>query len=51
MPFGRSKRLQRMVGRNYLLLTKEAAVVPSVDHLDAFRAARQLEKSIAPPSE
>jgi hypothetical protein len=25
MPFGRSKRLQRAVGRTYLLLTKEAA--------------------------
>ncbi len=51
MPFGRSKRLQRVVGRIYLLLTKEAAVAPSADHLDDFRAARRLEKSIAPPAE
>jgi hypothetical protein len=47
MPFGRSKRLQRAVGRIYLLLTKEAAVAPNVDHLDDFRAARQVEESIA----
>jgi hypothetical protein len=47
MPFGRSKRLQRAVGRIYLLLTKEAAVAPSDDHLDDFRAAREVENSIA----
>lgn len=47
MPFGRSKRLQRAVGRVYLLLTKEAAVQPNVDHLEDFRAARAAEKSIA----
>ena len=47
MPFGKSKRLQRAVGRIYLLLTKEAAIVPNVDHLEDFRAARQVEKSIA----
>jgi hypothetical protein len=47
MPFGRSKRLQRAVGRVYLLLTKEAAIEPNVGHLDDFRAARQVEKSIA----
>ena len=47
MPFGRSKRLQRAVGRIYLLLTKEAALAPNVDHLDDFRAAQQVEKSIA----
>jgi hypothetical protein len=46
MPFGKSKRLQRAVGRIYLLLTKEAALAPNVDHLDDFRAARQVEKSI-----
>lgn len=51
MPFGKSKRLQRAVGRIYLLLTKEAAVAPNVDHLDDFRTARRLEKSIAPPAE
>ncbi|MBR1237898.1 hypothetical protein JQ611_38405 [Bradyrhizobium sp. AUGA SZCCT0182] len=47
MPIGKSKRLQRAVGRIYLLLTKEAAVSPNVDHLDDFRTARQVEKSIA----
>jgi hypothetical protein len=47
MPFGRAKRLQRAVGRIYLLLTKEASIAPNVDHLDDFRAARQVEKSIA----
>jgi hypothetical protein len=47
MPFGKAKRLQRAVGRIYLLLTKEAAVAPNGDHLDDFRAARQVEKSIA----
>ena len=46
MPFGRSKRLQRAVGRIYLLLTKEAALAPNVDHLDDFRAAQEKEKSI-----
>ena len=46
MPFGKSKRLQA-VGRIYLLLTKEAAMAPNVDHLEDFRAARQVEKSIA----
>lgn len=40
MPFGRSKRLQRAVGRIYLLLTKEAALAPNVDHLDDFRVAQ-----------
>jgi hypothetical protein len=34
------------VRRIYLLLTKEAAVAPSVGHLDDFRAAREVEKSI-----
>jgi hypothetical protein len=47
MPFGKSKRLQRAVGRIYLLLTKEAAVVPNSDYLDDFRAARRLENSIS----
>ena len=50
MPFGRSKRLQRAVGRIYLLLTKEAALAPNVDHLDDFRAAREVEKSITSTS-
>jgi hypothetical protein len=46
MPLGRSKRLQRAVGRIYLLLTKEAALAPNVDHLDDFRVAQDMEKSI-----
>ena len=46
MPFGRSKRLQRAVGRIYLLLTKEVALAPNVDHLDDFRAAQKVETSI-----
>ncbi|MDO9295048.1 hypothetical protein [Bradyrhizobium sp.] len=46
MPFGKSKRLHRAVGRIYLLLTKEAALARNVDHLDDFRAAREAEKSI-----
>ena len=50
MPFGRSKRVQRAVGRIYLLLTKEAAVAPSVDHLDDFRTARQIEGAIPSPA-
>jgi len=41
MPIGKSERLQRAVGRIYLLLTKEAAVAPNVDHLDDFRTARK----------
>ena len=45
MPLGKSKRLQRAVGRIYLLLAKEAAVAPNVDYLYDFRAARQVEKS------
>jgi hypothetical protein len=40
MPVGKLKRLQRAVGRIYLLLTKEAAVAPSIDYLEGFRAAR-----------
>ena len=47
MSFGRPKRLQRAVGRIYLLLTKEAAIAPNLDHLDDFRSAREIENSIA----
>jgi hypothetical protein len=46
-PVGKLKRLQRAVGRIYLLLTKEAAVAPNTDYLEDFRAARRLETSIA----
>jgi hypothetical protein len=48
MPVGKLKRLQRAIGRIYLLLTKEAAVDPSIDYLEDFRAARRLEKLMAP---
>jgi hypothetical protein len=34
MPVGKLKRIQRAVGRIYLLLTKEAALAPSVDYLE-----------------
>ena len=47
MPVGKLKRLQRAVGRIYLLLTKEAAVAPNTDYLEDFRTARRLETSIA----
>ena len=48
MPVGKLKRLQRAVGRIYLFLTTEAAVTPSIDFLEDFRAARRLETSIVP---
>ena len=48
MPVGKLKRLQRAVGRIYLLLTKEAAVAPSIDYLEDFRAARRLENRLLP---
>jgi len=47
MPVGKLKRLQRAVGRIYLLLTKEAAFAPNSNFLEDFRAARRLETSIA----
>lgn len=46
MPRGRMKHLQLVVGRVYHLLTKEAAYGPNLHHLDEFRAARKLEKSL-----
>jgi hypothetical protein len=46
MPRGRMKHLQAVVGRIYHLLTKEAAYGPNIQHLDDFRAAKELEKSI-----
>ncbi len=55
MPFGRSKRLQRAVGRIYLLLTKEAALCSptsyvaeqefGVNHLQRFLAERRFQVS------
>lgn len=46
MPRGRMKHLQLVVGRVYHLLTKEAAYGPNLQHLDEFRAAQKLEKSL-----
>lgn len=46
MPRGRMKHLQLVVGRVYHLLTKEAAYGPNLHHLDEFRAAQKLEKSL-----
>lgn len=46
MPSGRLKRLQRLVGRIYHLLTKEAALKPNVQHLDEFRVAQTLEMQV-----
>lgn len=46
MPRGRMKHLQFVVGRVYHLLTKEAAYGPNLQHLDEFRTAQKLEKSL-----
>ncbi|HEY0330031.1 MAG TPA: hypothetical protein VGC77_13130 [Rhodopseudomonas sp.] len=46
MPFGRSKRLQRVIARIYHLLSKEAAYGPNLDHISDFRAAEKLEKTL-----
>lgn len=46
MPIGRMKHLQALIGRVYHLLTKEAAYGPHLHHLDDFRAAQKLEKSL-----
>lgn len=46
MPFGRSKRLQRVIARIYHLLSKEAAYGPNLDHMADFRAAEKLEKTL-----
>ena len=46
MPFGRMKHLQAAIGRVYHLLTKEAAYGPNLHHMDDFRAAQKLEKSL-----
>jgi hypothetical protein len=48
MPLGRIRHLQTVVGRIYHLLTKEAAYGPNLHHMDDFRAAQKLEKSLAP---
>lgn len=46
MPLGKMKHLQVVIGRVYHLLTKEAAYGPNLHHLDDFRAAQKLEKSL-----
>src|SRR5215203_2100133 len=46
MPHGRMKQLQLMAGRIYDLLKKEAAYSPNTQHLEDFRAAQKLERSI-----
>jgi len=40
------KHLQLVVGRIYNLLKKEAAYGPNIQHLDDFRAAQTLERSV-----
>ena len=46
LPPGRPKQKQRTVARVYHLLFREAALAPSVHHLDDFRAARRLELQV-----
>jgi hypothetical protein len=40
------KHLQRVAGRIYNLLKKEAAYGPNIQHLGDFRAAQKLESSL-----
>lgn len=52
MPRGRMKHLQLLAGRIYNPLKKEAAYGPNMQHLEDFRAAQKLERSLGrPPSE
>ncbi len=46
MPRGKMKHLQLVVGRIYNLLKKEAAYGPNTHHLEDFRAAQKLERSL-----
>jgi hypothetical protein len=46
MPQGKLKHLQLAAGRIYNLLKKEAAYSPNTQHLEDFRAAQKLERSI-----
>ena len=46
MPHGRIKHLQLMAGRIYNLLKKEAAYSPNAQHLEDFRPAQKLERSL-----
>jgi hypothetical protein len=45
MPLGRMRHLQIAIGRHHLL-TKETAYGPNLHHMDDFRAAQKLEKSL-----
>jgi hypothetical protein len=49
MPQGRIRHLQLMAGRIYNLLKNEAAFGPNIQHLEDFRAAQKLEKSLDRP--
>jgi hypothetical protein len=40
------KHLQLIAGRIYNLLKKEAAYSPNTQHLEDFRAAQKLERSV-----
>jgi hypothetical protein len=46
MPHGRMKHLQLMAGRIYNLLKNEAAYSPNTQHIEDFRAAQKLERSL-----
>lgn len=46
MPRGKMKHLQLVAGRIYNLLKKEAAYGPNIQHLEDFRAAQKLERSL-----
>lgn len=43
------KHLQLVAGRIYNLLKKEAAYGPNIQHLEDFRAAQKLERSLDRP--
>lgn len=43
MPLGRMRQLQAVIRK---VLTKEAAYGPNLHHMDDFRAAQKLEKSL-----
>ncbi|WP_407123393.1 hypothetical protein [Bradyrhizobium sp. STM 3561] len=46
MPRGKMKHLQLVAGRIFNLLKKEAAYGPNIHHLDDFRVAQKLERSL-----
>jgi hypothetical protein len=52
IPHGRMRHLQLPGGRMFNLLKKEAAYGPNAQHLEDFRAAQKLERSLdCPPGE